>query len=200
MVGKLIGALLVTAVTNGKAFSRLGAPHAASLSRNLASRKALDLTVPRALASFFPRDLMRVLDDVDFFPTSSNFGYNTALSMDVKETKDAYELMVDIPGIESKDVDIKVKGHDLTISAHREQVKKQDEENYHRIERYSGHITRTVELPENVDRDNIDAEYKNGVLHVTIKKTHEHPALEEKKIEVKSLSEPQQKEKVAQHA
>lgn len=188
MHGKLVGALLIGAIHGSKSFAHQITPFVrAGNVRNMVTRRSLDIPAPRSLANF-PKDFMRMFDDFDMLPATTSFTYNNALSMDVKETKDAYELMVDVPGIDAKDVDVKVRGHDLTISAHREQVKKQDEENYHRIERYSGHLTRTVTLPENVDRDHIEAENRNGVLHVTIKKTKESPALDEKKIEIKQIA------------
>lgn len=153
-------------------------------------------------------DFFNMFDDFDdFWPLAtgntnrgitSSAGNNAVvmnrmgkMAMDFKETKDSYEVIVDLPGIEDKDIHIKLKNNQLTISAHRESQKKEDNANYHRVERYSGHITRTITLPENADLNTIAAENKNGVLHVTVKKNQEE-ITNERKIEIKNSSSNQQ--------
>jgi HSP20 family protein len=156
-----------------------------------------------SLKPFFGRnndDLFSVFDDLDSFipafvgrssPLSSAGSSNrpSRMFMDFKETPASYECIVDLPGVESKDIDVKLRDNQLTVSAHREGTKKEDHADYHRVERFSGHITRTITLPEDSDSDAITAENKNGVLHITIKK---QPSLSptEKKIEIKTSSTP----------
>jgi HSP20 family protein len=139
----------------------------------------------------WPNDLFSFFDDFDLLPSSNN-GQNRSprggMAIDFKETNETFELICDLPGVEEKDIDITLKNNELTISAHRESSKKEDGANYHRVERHSGHIRRTVALPENADLDKITAENKNGVLHVMVKKTAvEQPV--EKKIELTKKTE-----------
>jgi HSP20 family protein len=130
----------------------------------------------------------RFFDDFDWpLAQVPQQGTSQRMLMDVKETKDSYELIVDLPGVESKDIDIKLRDDQLVINAHRETTKKEEGEHFHRVERRSGHITRSMVLPPNADRESIEAENKNGVLHIKMKKT-EHPQENEKKIEIKQAS------------
>lgn len=139
---------------------------------------------PFTRALSHPNELFRMMDEFDLAPTKL-FGSGNML-MDIKETKDSYEFIVDLPGVDSKDIDISVKGDNLHISAKRESVIKEDGENFHRLERRSGHVSRNVALPENADVDKIEAEYKNGVLKIKVGKREGAPHEKQKKIEIKS--------------
>ena len=105
------------------------------------------------------------------------------MKLDVKETDKAFEVTVDIPGVDKKDVNVSVKNQNLEISAHREEVREEEKDNYRRMERFSGEVFRSLRLPENVLADQIEAHSENGVLHITIPKT-EHKE-EVKMIEIK---------------
>ena len=103
--------------------------------------------------------------------------------VDIEEEKDAYKLHADLPGLDKKDIDIKVEKGVLTISGEKNSEKSdRKKEEYSYYERSYGKFSRSFQLPEHVDESNIAASYKNGVLELTIKKTEK--ALP-KKIEVK---------------
>lgn len=188
-VPQVLTGLLVTSIArNGKAFARVPGAAVRPFTSSLAAFRPRSDNLP-VLKPFFGReldDVFSIFDEMDSIvprPVDRR-SFGRSLATDFKETKDHYELIVDLPGIDPKDIDIKLRGNDLTISAHRESHKKEDGTNFHRVERTSGHVTRTFSLPENADYESISAENKNGVLHVTIKKTpDEHP--HERKIEVK---------------
>lgn len=132
-------------------------------------------TLPAALDIFnlFDQDLM------PSFTRSLSSGFD----MDIKETDKAYEIMADVPGVNKKDINISVRDNQLIITAERSEVKKEERDNYRRIERTAGHMSRSFYLPHHVHADQIEAKSENGVLHVTIPKSEEHPE-DAKKIEV----------------
>ncbi|MBD3320351.1 MAG: Hsp20 family protein [Chitinivibrionales bacterium] len=105
-------------------------------------------------------------------------------SMDIVEGKDTYTIRADIPGVDRKDIDISVSGDILTIKGEKKEESKADEGAYSHLERSYGSFSRSFTLPDNVDRDNVDASFKNGVLELTLTKTSQ-TAPESKKIEVK---------------
>jgi HSP20 family protein len=78
-----------------------------------------------------------------------------------------------VPGIEEKDIEIKVEDSTLTIRGERKFEKETKEENYHRIERSYGSFSRSFTLPNYVDQDKIQAEHENGVLKITMPKKME---------------------------
>jgi len=107
-------------------------------------------------------------------------------SLDIKDTDANYLISIEIPGVAKENVDIRVDGNILTISGEKQQEKKDDKENYHCIERRYGSFERTLTLPQDADTDNIDANFKDGVLNVAIKRKAIGAAKEAKKIEVKA--------------
>ncbi len=103
--------------------------------------------------------------------------------MNIEETKDAYKVSVELPGIEKDDIDIQIKDNILTISGEKKEETKSEEGTFYRRERRYGKFSRSISLPGDVKVDNIDAEYKNGVLTLTLPKAEE---AKPKKIEVKT--------------
>jgi HSP20 family protein len=90
---------------------------------------------------------------------------------------------MDIPGMETKDIDIQVNGNLLTISGERKEEREEKGTTFHRVERRVGSFSRTVTLPCPVKEDAVDAQYKNGTLTVKLPKTEETKS---KKITVKT--------------
>jgi len=89
-------------------------------------------------------------------------------SMDISETKDAYRVAVEVPGIERDAIDLTVDGDDLIIAGEKRQESKEDEEGFHRIERSYGRFRRVLTLPDDADPDHIRAQFENGVLKIEI--------------------------------
>ena len=104
-------------------------------------------------------------------------------AFDVKENKDAFEFKADLPGMNEKDVDVKLTENRLTISGKREQEKTDKSDTYYCYERLYGTFTRAFTLPDGVDADKISAEMKNGVLTLKLPK---RPEKQPKKINVKA--------------
>jgi HSP20 family protein len=102
---------------------------------------------------------------------------------DVREDENALVVEGEIPGLETKDIDISLEGNILTIRGEKKQETKETHECYHRVERQYGSFSRTLTLPIEIDETKVDAEYKNGVLRVVMPKTEE-ARKKTKKIEV----------------
>lgn len=96
-----------------------------------------------------------------------------APAVDIYETDQAIELKADLPEIEPKDVDVRVEDNMLYLKGERKFEKDLKEENYHRIERSYGSFARSFALPQGIATDKITADYKNGVLKVTLPKREE---------------------------
>ncbi|TDX99664.1 Hsp20/alpha crystallin family protein [Thiohalophilus thiocyanatoxydans] len=104
-------------------------------------------------------------------------------AVDIKETKDAFILHADVPGVDPKDVDVHMENGILTIKGERESEKKDEKEGYKRVERQYGAFYRRFSLPDTADAEKISAKSKNGVVEITIPKKE---AVQPRKISVES--------------
>jgi HSP20 family protein len=105
-----------------------------------------------------------------------------APSADLTESENAFEVRMDVPGLEAKDIAVQVQGNTLTVSGERKEEKEEKGKKYHRIERRSGSFSRTMTLPCNVNEDEVAADYSQGVLTLTLPKCD---AAKPKKVAVK---------------
>jgi HSP20 family protein len=94
-------------------------------------------------------------------------------AVDVYEDEKKVVLKLEVPGIEEKDLDVRVENHTLTVKGERKFEKEEKEENFHRIERRYGSFYRAFTLPTTVDTENVDAKYEAGVLKIELKKKPE---------------------------
>ncbi|MGQ9617792.1 MAG: Hsp20/alpha crystallin family protein [Candidatus Aminicenantia bacterium] len=94
-------------------------------------------------------------------------------AVDIYETESSLVVTAEIPGVSEKDIDVRIENNQLIIKGERKFEKETKEENYHRIERVYGSFYRSFSLPNTVDHDKVKAEYKNGVLKVTLGKKEE---------------------------
>jgi HSP20 family protein len=92
---------------------------------------------------------------------------------DIYETDKEMVIKFELPEIRKEDVEVKLEQHVLTIRGERKFEEKTDRENYHRIERRYGEFTRSFNIPLYVDAAKINAEFKDGVLAVTLPKNEE---------------------------
>ncbi|WP_411965313.1 archaeal heat shock protein Hsp14 [Haloferax sp. YSMS24] len=92
------------------------------------------------------------------------------ISLDLVDADDSIEVVADLPGFEKDDLEVSVRGRQLSISADRSESTDVDEENYIRRERTQRSVSRTVTLPAEVKRDEVTAQYRNGVLTITLPK------------------------------
>lgn len=96
-----------------------------------------------------------------------------APAVDVYETENELVIMADLPDVSEKDLDVRVENNMLTIHGERKFEQKVKEENYLRMERSYGSFTRSFSLPNSVNTEAIKAEYKDGVLNITLPKRAE---------------------------
>jgi HSP20 family protein len=94
-------------------------------------------------------------------------------AVDVFETDQNIVVKAELPGVDPKDVEIRVENNTLFLKGQRKFENEVKEENYHRIERSYGSFTRTFELPGSIDAEKVSAEYKSGVLTLTLPKREE---------------------------
>ncbi len=93
--------------------------------------------------------------------------------VDVYEDEHNVTLKLEVPGIDQKDIDVRVENNTLTVRGERKFEKDEKEENFHRIERRYGSFYRAFTLPNTVDTDNVSADYDNGVLKIRLAKKAE---------------------------
>jgi HSP20 family protein len=106
-------------------------------------------------------------------------------AVDILEEKDEIVLKAELPGVALEDVDLQIKDDVLILRGERRFEQETKKENYHRVERAYGTFARSFQLPSIVDRSNIKAKLKDGVLEVKLPKTQKREsrsiAIESKK-------------------
>jgi HSP20 family protein len=93
-----------------------------------------------------------------------------APSVDIDEQDDKYVIKADLPGVEKKDIDVKLENGMLSIRGEKRTETESGNGKRHRTERFHGTFARSFTLPDSVDVDNVDASYKDGVLTLAIPK------------------------------
>jgi HSP20 family protein len=94
-------------------------------------------------------------------------------AVDIYEDAQKVVLKLEVPGIEEKDLDVRVEDHTLTVKGERKFEKEEKEENFHRIERRYGSFYRAFTLPSTVETENVKASYNAGVLKLELAKKPE---------------------------
>ena len=121
------------------------------------------------------REYVRLLKEA-FSPMSGETEVSTrswAPPVDIYETEDAIVLKAELPGIDPKDVEVRVEDNTLYLKGERKYEKEVNEQNYHRIERSYGSFARSFSLPNSISAEKVKAEYKDGLLTLTIPKREE---------------------------
>jgi HSP20 family protein len=93
--------------------------------------------------------------------------------VDVYEDEHNVTLKIEVPGIDEKDIDVRIENNTLTVHGERKYEKEEKEENYRRVERQYGSFTRTFTLPTTVDQESVQADYDKGVLKIKLAKKAE---------------------------
>jgi len=106
-------------------------------------------------------------------------------NIDVKETDKTIELTAELPGVSEKDVEVTIADNMLTIRGEKKAEKKEDKDNYHLLERTYGSFQRSLRLPFDAKAEDVDAQFKDGVLKVILAKPPE-VAARTQKVEIKS--------------
>jgi HSP20 family protein len=89
-------------------------------------------------------------------------------NVDILETDDALIVRADVPDVKIEDIDVRVENQTLTLKGHRKFEKEENVKGYHRLERSYGEFVRSFAVPPTVDTEKVQADYKNGVLTVTL--------------------------------
>ena len=116
---------------------------------------------------------------------SREMTWTVAPAVDIVEKDKAYEITAELPGLDEKNIEVKVANGGLTIRGEKMEEKEEKEKGYYLSERRYGSFSRYFRVPEGADPDKIEASFKKGVLTVTLPKKLEAQK-PEKKIEVKS--------------
>lgn len=107
-------------------------------------------------------------------------------SVDIFENKNEIVLEAELPGMTADDVNISIENNVLTLHGERRFEKKDESDNFHRVERSYGSFTRSFTLPPTVSSENANAEFQNGVLRLTLAKREE---AKPRRIEIKASGE-----------
>ena len=120
-------------------------------------------------------DLYREMDTIvqHLFPDENgrNGRRDFLPSLNVAENDTAYEITVDLPGLNPEDVSVELHENQLAISGKREAETEEQGKTFHRVERQHGEFRRVISIPTPVDEHNIAAEYQDGVLKVSLPKS-----------------------------
>ena len=137
--------------------------------------------VDRLFEDFHPFTVGRSFRDIDWLPQK----WTVAPAVDLAEKDGRFEITAELPGLEQKNVEVRVADGVITISGEKTEEKLDEKKDYHLSERRYGSFQRSFRLPEGVDAERIEAAFTNGLLTVTLPKSPE--ALKnEKKIEIKA--------------
>ena len=93
-----------------------------------------------------------------------------APKLDFSETKDAYLVKAEVPGVEQKDISVQIQNQVLTLKGEKHKEKEEKDEKYHRVERSWGAFTRTLALPMGVETEKVSATFKDGLLTIKLPK------------------------------
>jgi HSP20 family protein len=101
--------------------------------------------------------------------TTTNF----APPVDIYEDEHSIVLKMEVPGIDEKDIDVRIESNTLTVHGERKIEKEEKEENFRRVERQYGSFTRSFTLPSSVDTGQVSAHYDKGILKISLAKKAE---------------------------
>jgi HSP20 family protein len=94
-------------------------------------------------------------------------------AVDVSETDSEMVVRAELPGMTQDDIEVNLQDNVLTLKGEKKQEKKEEKENYHRVERSYGSFSRSFTLPAGVNQDEVKATFKDGVLEIAMPKTEE---------------------------
>lgn len=124
--------------------------------------------VPYRRSEYSPSRLFEEFFNDMPFSSLSETRENWIPAVDVLEKEGNLILRAELPGMSEKQIELKLEGNTLTLKGERKMENEDNKSNYHRLESFYGSFTRSFRLPDTVDCEKINAEYKNGVLTITI--------------------------------
>ncbi len=142
------------------------------------------------LVKFEPLKELETLHDriQRYFEDFTNFGFTLADNfnprIDISKDNESINVVAEIPGVKKENVKITLQDNILTIEGEKKKEEEKKEKNYYRSERVFGSFKRSFTLPADVDTDNVEAKFENGMLSIKMKKLNPKPK-KEKVIELK---------------
>jgi HSP20 family protein len=112
--------------------------------------------------SYSPEDPEEALTTTGFAPL-----------VDIYDDEHNITLKIEVPGIDEKDIDVRIENSTLTVPGERKIEKEEQEENFRRVERQYGSFTRSFTLPTTVDAEKVSANYDKGILKISLAKKAE---------------------------
>lgn len=127
-------------------------------------------TTPSRLFESLRREMNELMDQFFGSDGGTEFALWFAPRVNLAETDQAFEVTVDLPGMKPEEFSVELKEGQLWITGERRQESEEKGKTYHRVERQYGRFQRVIPLPAAVNPEKIEAEYKDGVLHITLPK------------------------------
>lgn len=125
---------------------------------------------PSSVSLFAPASFRMLEDTLNRFFTEPSSSRPWSPAVDISETENELVLKADLPEMKLEDLDIQLENGTLTLKGERKFEKSDKDRGYHRIERSYGSFVRAFSLPEYADAEKVAADYKNGVLTITVPK------------------------------
>ncbi|MEW6492855.1 MAG: Hsp20/alpha crystallin family protein [Cyanobacteriota bacterium] len=120
------------------------------------------------------RQMNRLFDNLSHTATDGeSFGISYMPPAEIHETPEAFHLKLEVPGMEAKDLDVQVTAESVAISGERKEETRTEEKGMTRSEFRYGQFRRVIPLPSRIQNEQVQAEYKNGILSLTLPKAEE---------------------------
>ena len=116
------------------------------------------------------KDPLKMFDDIW---EGTQLPATSAFKVDISEDEDAFYIEAEMSGLKKEDISLGVEEDVLTIKGERKKETEEQGKNYHRVERNYGSFSRSFNLGELIDQENIEASFENGVLHVSLPKAQQ---------------------------
>ena len=116
------------------------------------------------------KDPLKMFDDIW---EGTQLPATSAFKVDISEDENAFYIEAEMPGLKKEDISLGVEEDVLTIKGERKKETEEQGKNYHRVERNYGSFSRSFNLGELIDQENIEASFENGVLHVSLPKAQQ---------------------------
>ncbi|OYV96439.1 MAG: hypothetical protein B7Z73_00700 [Planctomycetia bacterium 21-64-5] len=137
--------------------------------------------LPRPLVRF-EREMENLMDRF-FAPDEGRWLVGFVPAANLAETETGYEVALELPGMKPEEFKVELKNGELWVSGEKKEEKEEKGKTFHRIERTYGEFRRVIPIPGKVAAEKIAAEYKEGVLRISVPKTEEQKP---RRVEVKS--------------
>ncbi|ARN57957.1 Hsp20/alpha crystallin family protein [Sedimentisphaera salicampi] len=152
--------------------------------RNVLSKRNNNQTpnAPMSMADKIDRMFDDMFSGFPAFGAGEGFMSRFVPSVDVSEDEKKYEITAELAGMDKDDINVTMNDNTLILEGEKKNTNEEKDSNYYHVERTFGSFRRAVPFAHNVDEENIDASFKDGLLKITVPKTEEGAG--RKKIEI----------------